>query len=333
MQFLSNQRIIDSLNISYGIDVDTLTYLPLGADVNAVVYKAQMKNHSYFVKLKRGHNHRLGLAVVGLLQGAGIQQIIPPVKTNGGHSAYQIEDFTLIVYPFIEGQDGFSRNLTDSQWFTLGKALKQIHEVNLPQSIRDQIRREAYSSKWREAVRSLYSHIESGTPGDEVALRLLKAMKDNKALILKLVDQAEKFAQQAQAQSPPFVLCHSDIHGGNVLIDKNDTLYIVDWDEPVLAPKERDLMFIGGGVANVWNNPHEEQLFYEGYGKTEVNTAILAYYRLERIVEDIAVYGKELLLTESGGEYRPTMCNHFIAMFEPNGVVDIAFRTVESVIR
>lgn len=32
---------------------------------------------------------------------------------------------------------------------------------------------------------------------------------------------------------------------------------IVDWDEPIMAPKERDLMFIGGGVANVWNDPSE----------------------------------------------------------------------------
>ncbi len=32
-----------------------------------------------------------------------------------------------------------------------------------------------------------------------------------------------------------------------MLIDANDALYIVDWDNPILAPKERDLMFIGGG--------------------------------------------------------------------------------------
>ena len=34
-----------------------------------------------------------------------------------------------------------------------------------------------------------------------------------------------------------FVLCHSDIHGGNVLIDGNDAIYIVDWDEPIIALK------------------------------------------------------------------------------------------------
>ena len=104
-------------------------------------------------------------------------------------------------------------------------------------------------------------------------------------------------------------------------------IYIVDWDDPIMAPKERDLMFIGGGVANVWNKPHEEELFYKGYGKTEVNTTILAYYRHERIVEDIADYGQDLLLTTAGGEDRPEMYKHFIGMFEPSGVVDIAFKT------
>ena len=69
-----------------------------------------------------------------------------------------------------------------------------------------------------------------------------------------------------------------------------------------MAPKERDLMFIGGGVANVWNNPHEEEFFYKGYGKTKINRLILAYYRHERIVEDIAEYGQALLLTTAGGE-------------------------------
>ena len=88
-------------------------------------------------------------------------------------------------------------------------------------------------------------------------------------------------------------------------------------------------MFIGSGVANVWNKPHEEELFYKGYGKTEINREALVYYRHERIVEDIAEYGQALLLTAVGGDDRAEMYQHFIAMFEPNGVVDIAFKTDE----
>ena len=44
-------------------------------------------------------------------------------------------------------------------------------------------------------------------------------------------------------------------------------------------------------------------------------------------MEDIALYGQELLLTTAGGEDRQEMYKQFIGMFEPQGVVDIAFKT------
>ena len=329
-QSFLDQLIIGCLNANYGIQVAVLTLLPLGADMNASVYKAQTYDQtSYFVKLKRGHHHDIGIEIVKLLHDAGIKEIIPPVKTILGQSTQQIEDFTLIVYPFVNGQDGFSINLTDNQWVKLGHVLRQVHEIDVPTLIQNKVRREVYSPKWREVVRSLYIHIDAKPTGDEIALNLLKFMKENILAIRRLVDRAEQLGQKLQDQSHKFVLCHSDIHGGNVLIGGNNSIYIVDWDEPIMAPKERDLMFIGGGVANVWNKPQEEKLFYKGYGKTEVNTSILAYYRHERIVEDIALYGRELLLTTAGGEDRPVMYKQFIDMFESRGVVDIAFRTDE----
>lgn len=330
-QSLSDQLIINCLKANYGIQVAALTFLPLGADMNASVYKAQTYDQtSYFVKLKCGHHHDIGIEIVELLHDAGINEIIPPVKTILGQSTQQIEDFTLIVYPFVNGQDGFRSNLTDNQWVKLGHTLKQVHEIDVPLSIQNRVRKEVYSPKWREVVRSLYTHIEAESTGDEIALKLLKFMKENISSIRRLVDRAEQLGHKLQDKSYKLVLCHSDIHGGNVLITGNDNIYIVDWDDPIMAPKERDLMFIGGGVANVWNKPYEKKLFYRGYGTTEVNLTILAYYRHERIVEDIAEYGNALLLTTSGGENRQEMYKHFIAMFEPNGVIDIAFKTDEN---
>ena len=70
----------------------------------------------------------------------------------------------------------------------------------------------------------------------------------------------------------------------------------------------------------------------DAYGKTEINKTILAYYRHERIVEDIALYSQDLLLTTAGGEDRAEMYKHVEAMFEPKGVVDIAFKTDEGFI-
>lgn len=115
-QSLSDQFIISCLKDDYGIEVAVLTFLPLGADMNALVYKAQTHDQtSYFVKLKRGHHHDIGIEIAELLHDARIKEIIPPVKTILGQSTQQIKDFTLIVYPFVKGQDGFNSNLTDNQ--------------------------------------------------------------------------------------------------------------------------------------------------------------------------------------------------------------------------
>lgn len=302
---LEKQILIKCLRMDYGIETASVTLLPIGADIHAAVYRVETVDRStYFVKLKQGD---FSLATTELLQRAGIQQIIPPIRTVHGKATQSIEDCTLVVYPFVTGQDGFSRSLTNEQWIGLGKALRQVHAVEVPSSI--PIRKESYSPKWRDALRSLY--------GADAQF-----MQENMPVIQQLVERAEQLGEKLQNKSPPCVLCHSDIHAGNVLLDESGALYIVDWDEPILAPKERDLMFIGGGVGNVWNNPHEEALFYQGYGKTDVDRTILAYYRNERIVEDIAVYAHELLHKDN-----PEMLRHFLDMFEPRGVVEIALKT------
>ncbi len=326
-------EIIKWLHTYYLMEVAALTLLPLGADPNASIYKVQANDQkTYFVKLKQGHLYDINIEVLDLLQTAGIQQLIPPIKTAAGAQIQQVNDFTLIVYPFIQGQDGFSRSLTDKQWISLGQALKQVHEVHVLPSLKTRIRREEFSPKWRNVVRSLYTNPQAISTHDEIALNLWKFLQENKSMIQKLVDRSEKLSQKFCHRPLKLVLCHSDIHAGNVLIDDKETLYIVDWDDPILAPKERDLMFIGGGVGNIWNEPREAELFYQGYGRADVDWILMAYYRYERIVEDIAVYAQELLLKPMKSDNRLEMYKQFMSIFEPQGVVDIAFTTDHRVI-
>lgn len=305
------EHVIQRLRAECGIAVVRLTHLGLGADVDAAVYKAESADGKvYFVKLKRGAYYD----ITQLLVEAGVKQVIGPIATVA------VDESTMTVYPFVEGQNGFSRELKPAQWIALGKTLRQVHEIDVPMSVQNKIRREEFSSKWRKRLRALY---EVQPCQEGVSLQLWQFMQDHMVDIRRLVDGAEELARIIH--NPQYVLCHSDIHAGNVLIGE-ESIFIVDWDDPIMAPKERDLMFIGAGVANVWNNPHEEELFYKGYGKTEVDRTILAYYRHERIVEDIAIYAEALLLTPDGDE-REVMYSHFVDMFAPRGVVEIAFET------
>jgi len=56
---------------------------------------------------------------------------------------------------------------------------------------------------------------------------------------------------------------HTDVHAGNVMVGLNDELTIVDWDNPPLAPKERDPHVVGGGIGNYWKDD-DVTLFYQG---------------------------------------------------------------------
>jgi spectinomycin phosphotransferase len=327
---IQDQQIIELLKIHYGINIHTAQDIPGGADMNAFVYKADSKSNSYFVKIKYGAHNEINLSIIRLLHDSGIKEIIYPIQTLDAKLFQQLEHFKVMVYPFIHAPNCFTQNLTEKQWKQLGKILRQIHETTVPTSIKKQLRKEMYSTKWREVVRSFYSKMESDASDDKITADFKSFFNQNIDLIHKLVDSAEELSKKIQPDSDKYVLCHSDIHAGNVLVTSDESIYIIDWDEPMLAPKERDLMFIGGGVGNVWNKRHEIHYFYEGYGKTNLDKTILSYYRYERIVEDIALFGQDLLSRDLNDQSRLDSFKHFKAMFEPNNVVEMAFSTSQT---
>ena len=106
---------------------------------------------------------------------------------------------------------------------------------------------------------------------------------------------------------------------------------MIDWDEPVLAAKERDLMFIGGGVGGRWNRPHEAELFYRGYGPAEVDPVAIAYYRYERIVQDVVLFCQEILLPGAPAPDRARALVKLAGGFGPGSVTEIACRTGDNV--
>jgi spectinomycin phosphotransferase len=225
------------------------------------------------------------VALPKFLADQGIGHIIAPIATKTGQLWASLDALKLILYPFVEGRNGYEVDLSDRHWRDLGIVLKRIHTGVIPPALTSRIPRETYSPQWREVVKTFLKQIESEAFDDGVAIRLLAFLMARRDQILDLVGRAERLAAVLLSRSPEFVLCHSDLHAGNILIDANGALYIVDWDNPILALKERDLMFIGGGQFGARRTPREEEtLFYQGYGQTQTDPIALAYYRYERIV-------------------------------------------------
>lgn len=317
-----------NLTDTYGITIETIEQLNVGADPTASVYKATAQDQSiYFVKVKQGLHPDLSTIIIDALGEAGIKNLIPCIKTKQGN-LYQISDnLTVTVFPYIEGQNGFSLNLQEGQWRELGKSLKAIHSIQLPPSIYDQIPQETYSPNWQKTLQSLEIMLKDLAPTDSIAVATQYLLKDNLPTIHLLMDHAERLSQGIENHNQDFVLCHADLHAGNIIIDQKGKIFVIDWDQPILAPKERDLMFIGSGIGNVWNKDHEQKSFYEGYGEVKINLPLLAYYRIDRILEDIAIYCQLLLQSSNGGLDRKKWHQELASQFDDNGVITIALET------
>jgi spectinomycin phosphotransferase len=326
---ITDKLIIARLHEDYDLHVANITFLPLGADEGSAVYRVVANDGTacaYFLKLRKGFDEII-VTVPLFLKSQSIQEIIAPFESKSKQGWADFGKYKMILYPFIEGKNGFEAKLTDHHKRTLGSALRQIHSVRLKPDLELLIPKETFSPLWRERMKSFQHLAENQSFDDNTASKLAEFTRSKRKEINHLIERAETLALELQSQPLEFILCHTDIHGGNILISDKDKLYIVDWDAPLLAPKERDLMFIGGGIDAIWKIKREEALFYEGYGKTEVNITALAYYRYERIIEDLVAFCEQLLLTNEGGADRERSYGWFRSNFEPGATIEIADKT------
>ena len=302
---IQDELIVAALRDNFGLEVAQLAFLPLGADFNTAVYRAVTTGGaSYFVKLRRSDFDEVAVAVPNFLRAQGIAVVMAPIPATGRRLWTEIDEFKLILYPFVEGRDGRDVALSDRQWRELGAALRAVHASRLPSGLARRTPRETYSPRWRAMLKAALARSKNSYYDDPAAARLAALLKAKHAEIERIVGHAERLAVSLRRRPRPFVLCHTDIHALNVLLGTDDSLSIVDWDNPLLAPKEHDLMFMDAGSdEGMWCNPRED-LFYQGYGRAEVDPVALAYYQAERVVVDIAVTCEMVFAGAQAGDPR-----------------------------
>lgn len=329
---LPEEHIIQCLRDDFGLSTIQIEFLPLGADEGTAVYRAVAEEGApgrgtYFVKLHRGRFDEIVVTLPKFLGDQGIRQIIRPLPARDGTLWADLDPFRMVLYPFNPGRDAYQRNLSIEQWSVFGRALRRIHDAQIPPALIEHIRAETYTPRWRNEVREFLLYVADAEFADPVGVETASLLRSRHTIIADLVGRADCLAGHLQQMVLDFVLCHADIHAGNIHIGDDGALYLVDWDAPILAPKERDLMSIGAGLMGRWRTPTEENaLFYTGYGPCSIDAAAIAYYRYERIIEDIAVLCRQLLLSDEGGADRPQSLGYLASNFLPGHTIDIAYQ-------
>lgn len=314
---LPDEAILSCLQAAFGVRADSLEFLPVGNDATAWAYRVRATGTSYFLKVKSGKLKEAALTIPRYLHDQGLGQVVAPLPAFSGLLYHPLESFSLILYPFIDGANGIQAGLDSALRRELGTVLQKIHSLALPPHLAAQLPRERFAPPWIPVIARLEETLARGDLRSPEACQLAVFWREKQTEINAVVARATETGKALQAATLDFVLCHADFHDANLLIDPAGRLFIVDWDEVILAPKERDLVFVTDtpGDSRQLRDP-QSRLFFEGYGPAHINPLALQYYQDEWTVQEIGDFGERILLRDDlGAQTRQAALKEFMRQF------------------
>lgn len=326
---IPDERLRVALRDDYDLSASSIAFLPLGLDSRAGVYRVEdVSGAAYLLKAKSSAIYEASCWAPRYLRDQGVAAVVAPRPNSHGGlwtsiGTWDHADWTLLLYPFIEGDVGWNPRMTDAQWKATGAALRQIHQIALPAdgipTLRDETFDPSEYGRWVRAFDADHAH---ETNARQSALAYQAHFRELRATIYKMLALMDDLAQALQSAAGSRVICHADLHPSNIIRDTTGQVWVIDWDDVMLAPKERDFLFVGNPPSDTASQS-DGAPFFQGYGQTEIDWAALTYYRCERVMQDVVSFGEEICFRDDlGEESKMLSARIFGNIFTPGGMVD-----------
>ena len=321
----------------------------LGADTSAEVWHAVAEDGLRYAVKWSGGGSRAALLVPALLTARGVPGIPAPLPTTSGALWSERDGRRLSVVPWVSDEGALDAGLTEDQWRAFGAVLARTHTIDPDPETRSALSREGHThaaetARVRAIQRVLATPSPDGTPDpgprlvtpprDALAAELAERWSAASDTVEALLAGAGELSRRLRArETAPAVLCHGDPHLGNVLL-REGRPWLIDWDDAVLAPPERDLLFaLGGVLASAPVHAHEQAWFFEAYtaagGTSHIDPERLAYYRCRRALEDLAGPASQALDPKRPEPERAEALAILRGVLSPTGLAAAALRSLD----
>jgi spectinomycin phosphotransferase len=321
---IAEEQLLIHLEKNYHFSILSLDFLPLGLDTNAGTYRVVTRQGAaYFLKAKPAASfYESACLVPRYLRDQGIAAVVAPLPTQQQTLWTRFEHWHIMLYPFIDGETGWQPGLNDEQWREVGTALKQIHGTTLPPEGFPALRNERFDpGEYGRWIQSFEAQQLASRDGSSIERDLRSCWIGHHATIHTLLSLMEKLASSLQTQAGPRVICHADLHPGNILRTSSNDVFVIDWDDVILAPKERDFLFVN-------ETDQTPSPFFQGYGATAIDWTALTYYRGERVITDLIACAQDVFFRDDLEEAtKKDAVELFRDIFGENGEVELAFAT------
>jgi spectinomycin phosphotransferase len=292
--------LIGTVRQEYGLQIESLTFSP--TDWTAYCYVAECAHgERYFLKLTSDSGLMPFAAsdrdfYLPLTHQLCTKRILPnvacPVRAIDGRFTVRCGDHVLILFHFIEGRPvGFGR-LPDDMLAQLARLVGILH-ASTPQITVENPLLESFDIAFEDALMDGLDALERITSADrsgkQELRRLLLSRKDE---LLRHLDRLRELRTLARAVDKDMVVCHTDLHGGNLVVDGEGQLYILDWENAMIAPPEHDLFFFAGHDI-FWD--HFLPIYERENGPVDLDSRIFGFYYYRRNLEDLTDFVVRIL--------------------------------------
>jgi spectinomycin phosphotransferase len=247
---IDRAALIAAVESAYGIPSVRLAFVPFGFATVCYAVDA-LGGERYFLKLwphtragrEMASRQEIALPIVRALRDRGLFDRVPaPLSTQAGALWADTAAGRVALFPFLSGRtlpedsptpaplrDQFARTIA-----TLHAATPALADVLPP--------RDTFATPEIEILKHCLVRVASIPPAARPGLLALRSLVLSRCREIEAqIERLAGLQERLRALDGPFVLCHEDMGGSNMLVDDSGLLYVLDWDGVQLAPPEFDL--------------------------------------------------------------------------------------------
>lgn len=338
--------LVEHVRADFGVSLTSISQVQGGQDTDAVLMRT-LTDEKTQLAVKVSRSERVsGLLVPAHLANGISTGIAAPLRSHSGIPYSFVGGRTVSLTPWISGRTAFESGMNADQWRRFGALVSQVHAAQLPPMVTDRLDTEDYRTSALAVAAELHERIcnSEGSrhvvrSADPLIVALTRDWQTASDSIALLLAQTDDLGTELRAGSRAYVVCHGDAHIGNVMLGENGDVWLIDWDGAMLAPRERDLMFmIGGVLADAQVTTEQQQWFFEGYGHRDIaghrdiDPIHLAYYRCSWAVQDLADFAARILDQPAGPSAVSSQAlSFFRSLLGRTGIVQLAVNSLREI--
>ena len=263
------QELKNLLTQNYAISVQSIKLAPRGFVGETYIVNA--KNNKYFLKIFKKNRYFVNVlqSLLGLqeLKELGFDHINYPLSTKQDFLYFKDDDKYYVLFNYIEGD-----NSSTEDKYEVYKELIKIHKVT--DKIKSPIKKENFQIEFESVFEKTLMKYKN--------IQLLSSHLED---ILIHWQSFKTLTRIIREKSLDRYLTHGDAFGNT--IKNNEGLFIIDWDDLLLAPLERDLWFF-------YQDKKVINLYAKEFPGFHIDRDLILYYIYNRFFDDLLGFLEQL---------------------------------------